>query len=51
MEVVLEVGNDNRAEVQNDGFGCRVGEEVAPSPPTDPDVRNSRLRFLTREFR
>jgi len=29
----------------------RVGEEVAPSPPTDPDERVSRIRFLTREIR
>jgi hypothetical protein len=34
-----------------DRFGCRVGEEVAPSPPTDPDERVSRIRFLTREIR
>jgi hypothetical protein len=28
----------------------RVGEDVAPSPPTDPDVQNYCIRFFTREF-
>ena len=30
---------------------CRVGEDVATPPLTDPDVRISRIRFLTEEIR
>jgi hypothetical protein len=29
----------------------RVGEDVTTLAPTDPNVRDSRIRFLTRELR